>query len=80
MFWCEAIVDVLTEFFAVRWFVLSLLTLYTVLCRRVLWSVIFIMCSGARFDVSGVGRAPGMCVIGRLLVVMFAAVAFTRLA
>ena len=60
--------------------VLSLLTWYIVLCSSVLWSVISIMCSGAEFDVSGVGRISGMCVAGRLLEVMFAVELVHRLA
>ena len=63
-----------------RWSLLSLLTWNIVLCRRVLRSVISIMCSGAGFDVSVVGRVSGMGVIGRLLEVMFAVKAFIRLA
>ncbi len=66
--------------FPERWSVLRCLTLYIVLCRSVLWSVISIMCSGAGLDASGVGRVPGMCVAGHLLGVMFAVEAFIKLA
>ncbi len=45
-----------------------------------LGSVISIMCSGARFDVLGVGRVSGMCGAGRLLEVMIAVEVFIRLA
>ena len=51
---------------AVRWSVLSWFTWYIVLCRRVLWSVISVMVSGAGFVGSGVGRVSGMRVAGRL--------------
>ena len=46
--------------------------IYCNVCRSVLWSVIYIMCSGAGFGVSGVGRVSGMSVAGRLCEVMFA--------
>ena len=45
-----------------------------------MWSVISIMCSGAGFDVSGVGRVSGVGVAGRLFEVMFAVEVFIRLA
>ena len=63
-----------------RWSVLSCLTEYVVLCRSVLWSVISIVCSGAGFDASGVGRVSGMCVAGRLFGLTFAVEAFIKLA
>jgi hypothetical protein len=66
--------------FAERWFVLSCLTWYIVLCRSVLWSVISVMCNGAGLDASGVGRVSGICVAGRLFGVMFAVKAFIKLA
>ncbi len=43
-----------------------------------MWSVISVMCSGAGFDASGVGRISGMCVAGRLFGLTFAV--FIRLA
>jgi hypothetical protein len=63
---------------AERWSVLRCLTWYIVLYRSVLWSVIFVMCSGAGFDASGVGRVSGMLVAGRLFGLTFAV--FIRLA
>ena len=66
--------------FAVRWSVLSWLTWYIVLCRSILWSVISIMCSGAGFDVYGVGKVSGMCVARRLFEVMFGVGVCIRLA
>ena len=63
-----------------RWFVFIWFTWYIVLCRRVLWSIISIICSGAGSVASGVGRVSGMCVAGRLLVVALGIVAFIRLA
>ena len=66
--------------FAVRLSALSRLAWYIVLCSSVLWSVISIMCSGAEFDASGVGRVSGMFVAGRLLEVMFAVEVVHRLA
>ena len=51
-----------------------------VLCRSVLWSFISIMCSGAELVASGVGRVSGMCVAGRLLVVVLGVVDFSRVA
>ena len=66
--------------FDVRWSVLSWSTWYIVVCRSVLWSVISIMCSGAGFDVSIVGRVSGMCVVVRLFGWVFAVEAFIRLA
>ena len=58
--------------FAERWPVLSCLTLYIVVCRSVLWSVISVICSGAGLDAAGVGRVSGMCVAGRLFGLTFA--------
>ena len=51
-----------------------------VLCRSVLWSVISVMCSGAVFVVSGVGRMSWICVAGRLFVLMLVVRADVRLA
>ncbi len=63
-----------------RRFFLIWFTWYIVLCRSVLWSFISIMCSGAGLVASGVGSVSGMCVVGRLLVVVLRIVVFSRLA
>ncbi len=55
-------------------------TWYICLCRSVLRSFIFIICSGAGLVASGVGRVSGMCVAGRLLMVVLRMVVFMRLA
>jgi hypothetical protein len=41
--------------------------------------MISILCSGAGFDASGVGRVSGMCMAGRLFGVMFAVAALFKL-
>ncbi len=51
-----------------------------VLCKRVLWSVISVVCSGAGLDGSGVGKDSGMCVAGRLFGLMVAVEVFIKLA
>jgi hypothetical protein len=51
-----------------------------VLCRSVLWSFISIICSGSGLVASGVWRVSGMCVAGRLLVVVLGMVDCIRLA
>ena len=50
------------------------------MCSCVLLSCISSMCSGAGLVGSGVGRASGMCVAGRLLEVALPADAFIRVA
>jgi hypothetical protein len=60
--------------------VLRCLTWYMVLCKRVLWSLISVMCSGAGLDGSGVGKDSGMCVAGRLFGFMVAVEVFVKLA
>ena len=62
-----------------RWSVLSCLAWYSVVCRRVLWEVISVMCSGAVFDMSGVGRVSGIGMIGRLFGLMLVLGAVIRL-
>ena len=66
--------------FAVRWSVLSWLAWYIVLGRSVLRSVISVICSGAGFVVSGVGRVSGICVIRRLFGLMLVVETVIRLA
>jgi hypothetical protein len=66
--------------FAVRWSVLCWLAWYIVLCWGVLWSVNYVMSSGAGFVVSGVGRVSGICVAGRLFGLMLVVEAVIRLA
>ncbi len=51
-----------------------------VLCKRILWSVISVMCGGAGLDGSGVGKDSGMCVAGRLFGLMVAVEVFIKLA
>ena len=45
-----------------------------------MWSVIYVMNSGAGFVVSGVGRVSGMCVARRLFGLMVVVEAVMRLA
>ena len=62
-----------------RWSVLSCLAWYSVVCRRVLWEVISVTCSGAVFDMSGVGRVSGIGMIERLFGLMLVLGAVIRL-
>ena len=49
-------------------------------CRSVLWSLISSMSIGSLLVASGVGRVLGMCMTGRLLVMVLPAEAFTSVA
>ncbi len=63
-----------------RWSALSCLTWYIVLCKRVLWFVISVMCNGAGLDGSGVGKDSGMYVAGRLFGLVVAVEVVIKLA